>query len=194
MLLSYHTPECLEVGVDEAGVGCLAGPVFAAAVIWPPDLTDTHINDSKKLSPKKREELYDFVISNAIDWSVAQVCPQRIDEINIRNARIEAMHKAIDSLNVLPQHILVDGDAFKPYPEVPHTLVVKGDSKYLCIAAASILAKVSRDRYMRKLHEEIPLYEWDRNKGYPTQGHYANIKEHGITIHHRKSFRLLRQF
>lgn len=189
-LQSCRTPNCLEAGVDEAGVGCLAGPVFAAAVIWPPDNERNELNDSKKLSPRKRERLYDYVLDNAIDWGIAQVDPQRIDEINIRNARIEAMHRALDQLNVVPEHILVDGDAFKPYNDIPHVLIVKGDSRYFSIAAASILAKVARDRYMQKLHNRFPMYDWWNNKGYPTAKHYEQLRQNGPCEHHRQSFRL----
>ena len=190
MLEPYHTVGCLEAGVDEAGVGCLAGPVFAAGVIWPPELTGTALNDSKKLTARKREQLWDYIRENAIDWSIAQVEPRRIDEINIRNARIEAMHHALDQLNIVPNRILVDGDAFKPYGDIEHTCIIRGDGKYLSIAAASVLAKVARDRYMCQLHQEYPEYGWDRNKGYPTKAHYESLRQHGPSPQHRRSFRL----
>lgn len=185
---SHH----IEVGVDEAGAGCLAGPVFAAAVIWNPELCpDNKLNDSKQVSPKERERLYDYIRENAIDYNIVSIDNQRVDTVNIRNARIEAMHLAIDGLNVIPDEILVDGNAFKPYKQISHDLVIKGDSKYVSIAAASILAKVARDRMVvRELHREYPMYGWDKNKGYATRSHYDALHKYGPTKYHRHSFRL----
>lgn len=181
----------IEVGVDEAGAGCLAGPVFAAAVIWNPDIDPDELNDSKQLSQAKRERLYDYIIDNAIDFCIASIDNERIDIINIRNARIEAMHRALDGLNVTPDEILVDGNAFKQYDDIPHDLVIKGDSKYVCIAAASILAKVARDRMVvDEMHKEYSMYGWDRNKCYGTKSHYEALRLYGKTKFHRNSFRL----
>lgn len=181
----------LEVGCDEAGRGCLAGPVFAAAVILGNEFDNEWVDDSKKLSEKKRNELKLYIQENAKSFSVAYVEPIQIDEINILNASILAMHLALERLHVQPEHIVVDGNRFKPYLDVPHTCIVKGDAKYRNIAAASILAKTYRDEYMENLHLEFPHYNWKKNKGYPTVEHRKGIKEFGVTIHHRKSFRLL---
>lgn len=180
----------IEAGCDEAGRGCLSGPVFAAAVILPPDFKCDALNDSKQLSEKTRNELRVIIENKASAFAVAQCTPQEIDQINILWASVEAMHRAIAKLNITPQHILVDGNRFKPYSKIPHTCVVKGDSKYMSIAAASILAKTYRDEYMKSLHNEFPDYGWDKNKGYPTRIHREGIAKCGITHHHRKSFNL----
>lgn len=190
MLLPYMEAGRIEVGCDEAGRGCLAGAVFAAAVILPPDYRHPMLNDSKQLSEKQRYQLRPEIERDALAWAVGIVTPQEIDNINILNASILAMHRAIEQLDITPQHILVDGNRFKPYKETPHTCVIKGDGKYLSIAAASILAKTYRDDYMLQLHEKFPLYGWDRNKGYPTIEHRQAIAQHGTTPYHRNSFRL----
>jgi ribonuclease HII len=181
----------LEVGTDEAGRGCLAGPVVAAAVILPPDFYHAFLNDSKQLSEKKRQELRPIIEENAISFAVSFVMQDEIDEINILQASITAMHRAIDGLKIIPEFIIVDGNKFRKYQQIPHQTIVKGDSKYLSIAAASILAKTYRDDYMEKIHQEFPAYFWSKNKGYPTVEHRNSIREFGATIHHRKSFKLL---
>ena len=181
----------LEVGTDEAGRGCLAGPVVAAAVILPPDFSHVFLNDSKQLSEKKRQELRPIIEENAISFAVSFVMQDEIDEINILQASITAMHRAIDGLKIIPEFIIVDGNKFRKYQQIPHQTIVKGDSKYLSIAAASILAKTYRDDYMEKIHQEFPAYFWSKNKGYPTVEHRNSIREFGATIHHRKSFKLL---
>ncbi|ASV31017.1 ribonuclease HII [Maribacter cobaltidurans] len=180
-----------ECGTDEAGRGCLAGPVTAAAVILPEGFHSTILNDSKLLSSKNRELLKPIIETQSLAYGVAHIYPVKIDEINILNASILAMHKAIDQLRQTPPHIVVDGNKFKPYKSIPHTCIVKGDSKYMNIAAASILAKTARDAYMERIHEECPMYNWKQNKGYPTKEHRAAIRKYGITKYHRKSFRLL---
>ena len=182
---------CTEAGCDEAGRGCLAGPVFAAAVILPPGFECAKINDSKQLSEKDRNELRILIEKHALCFGVASCSPQEIDEMNILRASIKAMHKALDKLTVRPQHILVDGNRFRPYENIPHTCIIKGDGKYMSIAAASILAKTYRDEYMKNLHNEFPDYGWAQNKGYPTASHREAIKKYGITPHHRKSFTLV---
>lgn len=181
----------LEVGTDEAGRGCLAGPVVAAAVILPPDFSHAFLYDSKQLSEKKRQELRPIIEENAISYAVSFVMQDEIDEINILQASITAMHRAIDGLKIIPEFIIVDGNKFRKYQQIPHQTIVKGDSKYLSIAAASILAKTYRDDYMEKIHQEFPAYFWSKNKGYPTVEHRNSIREFGATIHHRKSFKLL---
>jgi len=181
----------IEAGCDEAGRGCLAGPVVAAAVILNKDFDNELVNDSKKLSEKTRNYLKGLIRENSLAWAVAYVEPLKIDEINILNASILAMHLALAQLKITPEHIIVDGNRFKPYGEIPHQCIVKGDSKYRNIAAASILAKTSRDEYMENLHKDFPHYNWKKNKGYPTVEHREGIKKYGITVHHRKSFRLL---
>jgi len=181
----------IEAGCDEAGRGCLAGPVVAAAVILNEDFENELVNDSKQLSEKTRNYLKDLIRENSLAWAVAYVEPLKIDEINILNASILAMHLALAQLKITPEHIIVDGNRFKPYGEIPHQCIVKGDSKYRNIAAASILAKTSRDEYMENLHKDFPHYNWEKNKGYPTVEHREGIKKYGITVHHRKSFRLL---
>ena len=180
----------VEAGCDEAGRGPLAGPVCAAAVILPPDFHNDLINDSKKLSEKKRLMLRPIIEEQALAWAVSMVMPDEIDRINILNASILAMHRALDELRVRPEFILVDGNRFKPYGDIPHQTIVKGDGKLLPIAAASILAKTYRDDYMRSIARDYPQYGWEHNMGYPTLEHYAAIEQHGITPHHRHSFTL----
>lgn len=191
MLLPYMNAELLEAGCDEAGRGCLAGAVFAAAVILPKDYENEMLNDSKKLSEKKRYLLREQIERDALAWAVGVVTPQEIDEINILNASFLAMHRALDQLKLRPEALLIDGNRFKPYADLPHTTVVKGDGKYMSIAAASILAKTYRDDYMMQLHQEYPQYHWDRNKGYPAKAHRQAIREFGVTPYHRMSFNLL---
>lgn len=191
MLTLKYFKDKVEAGCDEAGRGCLAGPVFAAAVILPEDFSNEMLNDSKQLSEKKRDQLRQIIEKEALAWAVAQVDNEEIDQINILNASITAMHRALDALTVTPEHILVDGNRFKPYRDIAHHCIVKGDGKYMAIAAASILAKTHRDEYMRQLHEQYPVYDWQRNKGYPTAAHREQIRQHGITPYHRKSFTLL---
>lgn len=184
----YNKEGLLEAGCDEAGRGCLAGSVFAAAVIFPPDYSNSELNDSKQLTARKRYALRDVICRDALAWAVASVEPEEIDRINILNASILAMHRALDRLTLRPGYVIVDGNRFKPYGEVPHTTIVKGDGKYLSIAAASILAKTCRDDYMLRLHEQYPWYGWDRNAGYPTKLHREGILSHGLTPYHRRSF------
>ena len=181
----------LEVGTDEAGRGCLAGPVVAAAVILPADFSHPFLNDSKQLSEKKRQELRPIIEENALAFAVSFVWQDEIDKINILQASITAMHRAIDALKITPEFIIVDGNKFRKYQQIPHQTIVKGDTKYLSIAAASILAKTYRDEYMEKIHQEFPNYFWVKNKGYPTIDHRNAIREFGATIHHRKTFKLL---
>lgn len=178
-----------EAGCDEAGRGCLAGPVCAAAVILPPNQVIPGLDDSKKLSKSKRDKLRQWIENESIAWSVAMVWENEIDQINILNASIKAMHLALENLSVQPSFIAVDGNRFKPYKNIPHQTVVKGDGKYLHIAAASILAKTHRDEYMAGLHDEFPAYNWIQNKGYPTIEHRTAVIQHGLTKHHRKSFK-----
>ena len=181
----------IEAGCDEAGRGCLAGSVYAAAVILPDDYQNDLLNDSKQLTEKRRYQLREIIERDAVAWAVGIVTPEEIDKINILNASILAMHRALDQLKVRPEAIIVDGNRFKPYNNIPHTTIVKGDGKYLSIAAASILAKTYRDDYMDQLAEEYPQYDWKSNKGYPTKKHRAAIKAYGITPYHRKSYNLL---
>ena len=189
MLASIYNKECLlEAGCDEAGRGCLAGSVFAAAVIFPPDYSNSELNDSKQLTARKRYALREVICRDALAWAVASVEPEEIDRINILNASILAMHRALDRLTLRPGFIIVDGNRFKPYGDVPHCTIVKGDGKYLSIAAASILAKTCRDDYMLRLHEQYPWYGWDRNAGYPTKLPREGILSHGLTPYHRRSF------
>ena len=189
MLASIYNKECLfEAGCDEAGRGCLAGSVFAAAVIFPPDYSNSELNDSKQLTARKRYALREVICRDALAWAVASVEPEEIDRINILNASILAMHRALDRLTLRPGFIIVDGNRFKPYGDVPHCTIVKGDGKYLSIAAASILAKTCRDDYLLRLHEQYPWYGWDRNAGYPTKLHREGILSHGLTPYHRLSF------
>ena len=190
-LKQYYKHKSKEVGCDEAGRGCLAGPVFAAAVILPAKFNHPLLNDSKKLSEKARNELRAVIENEAVCWTVAEVDNNEIDKINILNASILAMHKAIDQLKQKPKYLIIDGNRFKPYKDIPHTCIVKGDGKYTSIAAASVLAKTHRDEYMQKLNNEFPEYAWHKNKGYPTKQHREGIKKYGITKYHRLSFRLL---
>lgn len=191
MLLPYLYPDTIEAGCDEAGRGCLAGAVYAAAVILPPDFRNELLNDSKQLTEKQRYALRDVIEREASAWAIGVVSPEEIDKINILNASFLAMHRAIDGLSIRPEHLLIDGNRFNPYPGLPHTTVVKGDGKYMAIAAASILAKTYRDDYMNRLHEEFPVYDWRHNKGYPTPKHRSAIVEYGTTPYHRKSFNLI---
>ena len=191
MLLSYLYPDTIEAGCDEAGRGCLAGAVYAAAVILPPDFRNELLNDSKQLTEKQRYALRGVIECEASAWAIGIVSPEEIDKINILNASFLAMHRAIDGLKIRPKHLLIDGNRFNPYQGVPYTTVVKGDGKYMSIAAASVLAKTYRDDYMNRLHEEFPVYDWIHNKGYPTPKHRSAIAEHGITPYHRKSFNLI---
>ena len=181
----------LECGTDEAGRGCLAGPVTAAAVILPTNFKNLLLNDSKQLSEKKRDTLLPIIEAEALSFSFAHVYQEKIDEINILNASILAMQKSIGNLKPKPEFIIVDGNRFKPYKNIPYKTIIKGDSKFLSIAAASVLAKTYRDAYMNIIHEEFPMYNWKKNKGYPTKEHRAAIKKYGITKYHRKSFKLL---
>lgn len=190
-LLSSHTPDLIEAGCDEAGRGCLAGPVCAAAVVLPKDFAHPLLNDSKQLSERQRELLRPIIEREALAWAVAMVGPAEIDCINILKASFVAMHRALDALSLPPEMILVDGNRFVRYRSVPHCCVVKGDGKYASIAAASVLAKTWRDEAMLRLHEQHPQYNWLGNKGYPTEAHREAIRQHGITAHHRRSFRLL---
>ncbi|MDR0734042.1 MAG: ribonuclease HII [Dysgonamonadaceae bacterium] len=191
MLLPYLNKNLIEAGCDEAGRGCLAGAVFAAAVILPSDFECEELNDSKQLSEKQRDALRPEIEKTALAWAIGTVSAEEIDKINILNASILAMHRALDQLHFCPQHLLVDGNRFKKYKDIPHTTIVKGDGKYLSIAAASVLAKTHRDEYMLRLHEEFPQYDWNNNKGYPTRKHRRAIAEIGVTPYHRMSFRLL---
>ena len=191
MLKDHYYEGLIEAGCDEAGRGCLAGSVYAAAVILPLGYQNEQLNDSKKLTDHQRKALRTIIERDAVAWAVGIVTAEEIDEINILNASILAMHRALDQLKVRPEAVIVDGNRFKPYGDLPYTTIVKGDGKYLSIAAASILAKTYRDDYMDQLAEEYPQYDWKSNKGYPTKKHRAAIKEYGITPYHRKSYNLL---
>ena len=191
MLSSHYYEGKIEAGCDEAGRGCLAGSVYAAAVILPEDYQNELLNDSKQLTEKKRYQLREIIERDAVAWAVGIVTPEEIDKINILNASILAMHRALDQLKVRPEAVIVDGNRFKKYKDLPHTTIVKGDGKYLAIAAASILAKTYRDDYMNELATEYPQYDWLSNKGYPTKKHREAIKQSGITPYHRKSYNLL---
>ncbi len=191
MLLNHYYEGKIEAGCDEAGRGCLAGSVYAAAVILPLDYHNELLNDSKQLTEKRRYELREIIQIDAVAWAVGIVTAEEIDHINILNASILAMHRALDQLKVRPEAVIVDGNRFKPYQKLPYTTIVKGDGKYLSIAAASILAKTYRDDYMNTLAEEYPQYDWISNKGYPTKKHREAIKKFGITPYHRKSYNLL---
>ena len=180
-----------EAGCDEAGRGCLAGPVFAAAVILPPDFSNDRLNDSKQLTEKQRYQLRDVIMREAVAYAIAKLDAPQIDEINILNASIKSMHLALDQLTVRPEFIIVDGNRFKPYGNIKHQTIVKGDGKYLSIAAASVLAKTFRDDFMVQIDREFPQYNWAKNKGYPTADHRAAIAKYGPTPYHRRSFRLL---
>ncbi|WP_047547960.1 ribonuclease HII [Psychroserpens sp. Hel_I_66] len=193
MLKSSFSELLLECGTDEAGRGCLAGPVTAAAVILPVEFQNEILNDSKLLSEKKRNFLKPIIEKEALYFSYAHILPKEIDAINILNASILAMHKSIDSLSTMPEFIIVDGNRFKPYGDILFETIIKGDSKFMSIAAASVLAKTYRDKYMERIHDEFPMYNWKKNKGYPTKEHREAIRKYGITKYHRKSFRLLPQ-
>ena len=190
MLTLYNQLQTI-AGTDEAGRGCLAGPVTAAAVILPKSFKNEILNDSKILSLKNRNLLRNYIETNALTYGISNILMEEIDEINILNASILGMHKALDQLNTIPEMIIVDGNKFKTYKNIAHECIIKGDGKYLSIAAASVLAKTYRDAYMEKIHEEFPMYNWKKNKGYPTKEHRAAIEKYGITKYHRKSFKLL---
>lgn len=190
-LQAFHTPGQIEAGCDEAGRGCLAGPVFAAAVILPPDFYHPLLNDSKQVNEKNRMLLRDVILEKASAYAIAMVDNREIDKINILNASIKGMQLAVDQLTIRPELLLIDGNRFKPYPGIRHLTVIGGDGKFTSIAAASILAKTSRDLYMQKLHEEMPQYNWAKNKGYPTADHRNALAQFGISTYHRRSFRLL---
>lgn len=193
MLQRYLQEGRVEAGCDEAGRGCLAGPVTAAAVILPPDFSNELLNDSKQLTEHQRDTLRPIIEREALAWAVAMVSPQEIDTINILRASFIAMHRALDQLTIRPEHILVDGNRFIPYSDIPFTTIIKGDGKMMSIAAASVLAKTHRDEYMRRIALEYPHYGWEKNKGYPTRDHRAAIVAHGISPYHRKSFNLVGQ-
>ena len=190
MLLPYLNKGLIEAGCDEAGRGCLAGAVYAAAVILPPDFQNELLNDSKQLTERQRYQLRPIIEQEAVAWAVGIVSPEEIDKINILNASFLAMHRAIDQLKVRPEHLLIDGNRFKPFDGYGYQCVVKGDAKFASIAAASVLAKTWRDEHMRSLAKEFPQYGWDRNMGYPTKEHVEAIIRHGYTPYHRKSFHL----
>ncbi|MBR6048515.1 MAG: ribonuclease HII [Bacteroidaceae bacterium] len=191
MLEPYYHLGVIEAGCDEAGRGCLAGPVYAAAVIMPPDFRNDILNDSKQLTEKKRYQLREIIEREALAWAVGIVDNHEIDEINILRASILAMHRALDQLKVRPEEVIVDGNRFYKYQDLPHTTIVKGDGKYMSIAAASILAKTYRDDFMLKIHKEYPQYHWDKNKGYPAKVHREAIRQYGTTPYHRMSYNLL---
>jgi ribonuclease HII len=191
MLKKFLDKTLIEAGCDEAGRGCLAGPVFAAAVILPKNFRHKLLNDSKKLNDTQRRELRPIIESSALSWAVAQVSAEEIDKINILNASFLAMHRALDQLSVSPESLLIDGNRFKKYKNIPHHCIIEGDGIYMSIAAASILAKTYRDDYMIELHNKFPHYDWQNNKAYATRSHRTAILEHGITEHHRKSFTLV---
>ena len=192
-LLPHYYKDCIEAVCDEAGRGCLAGSVYAAAVILPADYDNPELNDSKQMSHSRRYALRQQIMDDAVAWAVGVVTPEEIDQINILNASILAMHRALDQLGVRPEAVIVDGNRFKPYGDLPYTTIVKGDGKYQAIAAASILAKTFRDDYMDALDDECPQYGWRRNKGYPTREHREAIRQHGITPYHRRSYNLTGQ-
>lgn len=191
MLANSYNPDLLECGTDEAGRGCLAGPVTAAAVVLPKEFANELMNDSKLLTAASRDVLKEIIEKEALGYAVHHINNRQIDKINILNASILGMHKCIAALKTRPEHILVDGNRFKPFKKIPHLCIVQGDGKYLNIAAASILAKTYRDAYMEKIHEEFPMYNWKQNKGYPTAEHRAAIVKYGTTKYHRNSFKLL---
>ncbi|GAB7257964.1 ribonuclease HII [Polaribacter sp. OB-PA-B3] len=191
MLELNYSGFALEAGTDEAGRGCLSGPVVAAAVILPDNFSHPFLNDSKQLSEKKRVEVRPFIEQHALAFGVSFVWQEEVDKINVLQASITGMHRAIEKLDITPEFIIVDGNKFKNYKEIPHKTIVKGDSKYLSIAAASVLAKTYRDDYMAKIHKEFPMYNWQKNKGYPTKEHRNAIREFGATNYHRKTFKLL---
>lgn len=190
-LLPHYYSNLIEAGCDEAGRGCLAGSVYAAAVILPKDYDNPLLNDSKKLTEKRRKVLRDQIVRDAVAWAVGVVTPEEIDKINILNASFLAMHRALDQLAVRPEAVIVDGNRFNPYRDLPYTTIVKGDGKYQSIAAASILAKTFRDEYMDSLANEYPYYDWQKNKGYPTKAHREGIRDHGPSPYHRMSYNLM---
>lgn len=190
-LLAYHKENTIEAGCDEAGRGCLAGPVFAAAVILPSDFENELLNDSKQLTEKRRYELRPLIEEEALAWSVIAVDNQEIDQVNILNASFLAMNRAVEQLKIQPEHLLIDGNRFRTKSKIPYTCMIKGDGRFYSIAAASVLAKTYRDDYMGKIHAEFPFFDWKKNKGYPTKAHRKAIKENGPTKYHRMSFRLL---
>lgn len=190
-LLPHYYSNLIEAGCDEAGRGCLAGSVYAAAVILPKDYDNPLLNDSKKLTEKRRKVLRDQIVRDAVSWAVGVVTPEEIDKINILNASFLAMHRALDQLTIRPEAVIVDGNRFNPYHDLPYTTIVKGDGKYQSIAAASILAKTFRDEYMDSLANEYPYYDWQKNKGYPTKAHREGIREHGPSPYHRMSYNLM---
>ncbi|MFT6959178.1 MAG: ribonuclease HII [Polaribacter sp.] len=194
MLKLNYSGFSLEAGTDEAGRGCLSGPVVAAAVVLPADFTHPFLNDSKQLSEKKREELRPLIEAHALAFGVSFVWQQEVDEMNVLQASIIGMHRSIASLKITPEFIIVDGNKFRDYKKIPHATIVKGDAKFLSIAAASVLAKTYRDDYMAKIHQEFPMYNWAKNKGYPTKEHRNAIREFGATVYHRKTFRLLPEY
>jgi len=191
MLTFNYSGFSLEAGTDEAGRGCLSGPVVAAAVVLPKDFSHPFLNDSKKVSETKREVLKPFIEKNALAFGVSFTWQDEIDKINILQASITAMHRSIDQLKITPEFIIVDGNTFRNYKEIPHKTIIKGDAKYVSIAAASVLAKTYRDEYMKKIHQEFPMYNWLKNKGYPTKEHRTAIRKFGATKYHRKTFKLL---
>jgi ribonuclease HII len=190
MLKSYYNAEAIEAGLDEAGRGCLAGPVVAAAVILPKDYSNALLNDSKQLTKQQRESLREQIQKDALAYAVAEVSNQEIDQINILRASFKAMHLAVEQLSIVPEHLLIDGNRFVPYPMIVHTCIIKGDGKYLSIAAASILAKTYRDDLMESLAAQYPNYGWQKNAGYPTPAHKKAIREFGTTPHHRMTFKM----
>lgn len=190
-LLPHYYSNLIEAGCDEAGRGCLAGSVYAAAVILPKDYDNPLLNDSKKLTEKRRKVLRDQIVRDAVSWAVGVVTPEEIDKINILNASFLAMHRALDQLTISPEAVIVDGNRFNPYRDLPYTTIVKGDGKYQSIAAASILAKTFRDEYMDSLANEYPYYDWQKNKGYPTKAHREGIRDHGPSPYHRMSYNLM---
>ena len=191
MLLPYFKENSIEAGCDEAGRGCLAGPVFAAAVILPPHFENELLNDSKQLTERQRYALRPIIEENALAWAVGIVSAEEIDKINILNASFLAMHRALDQLTTTPQHLIIDGNRFRPYNSIPHQCIIKGDGKYMSIAAASILAKTYRDDYMNSIDPNYPMYQWKKNKGYPTKVHRDAIRQYGACEYHRKSFTLI---
>lgn len=190
-LLPHYYSNLIEAGCDEAGRGCLAGSVYAAAVILPKDYDNPLLNDSKKLTEKRRKVLRDQIVRDAVSWAVGVVTPEEIDKINILNASFLAMHRALDQLTIRPEAVIVDGNRFNPYHDLPYTTIVKGDGKYQSIAAASILAKTFRDEYMDSIANEYPYYDWQKNKGYPTKAHREGIRDHGPSPYHRMSYNLM---
>ena len=190
-LFSFYKKDTIEAGCDEAGRGCLAGPVFAAAVILPSNFQNELLNDSKKLTEKQRCFLRPIIEKEAIAWAVEAVSNEEIDKVNILNASFLAMNRAVQKLKIVPKHLLIDGNRFRPQTEIPFTCMIKGDGRFLSIAAASVLAKTYRDDFMVEIHKEFPNYDWDKNKGYPTKKHRQGIKKHGVTKYHRMTFRLL---